>query len=931
MMTRLLLFRFCLVALLLGSALRSFAETSPRLYAVELSAQVSPSPARITLTWPADANATGYTVDRKLPTAQTWSRVGTLAGTATSYVDAAVTSGSRYEYQVIKSVPYSTSGYGYITAGIQVNPVESRGKVVLLVDNTHAAALTNELKRLESDLVGDGWVVLRHDVARTMTPPQVKAIIKADYNADPQNVRSVFIFGHVAVPYSGDHNPDMHPDHKGAWPTDAYYADMDGVWTDTTVNTTTAEKLWNRNTPGDGKFDQSALPSAVELEVGRVDLYNMTCFANKTPSRSELDLLRQYLNKDHNYRHVKFSLKRRGLVCDNFGEMNGEAFAANGWRNFAPFFGAANSFQALYGEFFPKLTAGDYLFSYGTGGGGFYTCNGVGSSDDFAVNDVKTVFSFLFGSYFGDWDNESGFLRAPLGSTSYTLVSGWAGRPHWFMHPMGLGETIGYTARLSQNNRPNGVYRPNLFAGGTHVSLMGDPTLRLHTAIPPSNLAVTAAATGNALTWQASTDTNLVGYFVYRAASPAGPFARISGTSAVSGTTFADATGLATHAYMVRAIKLENEASGTYYNLSQGIFPGGAEVTPAPTPTPTPTPTPAPNGPAATFVSRDATSLGSWRGVYGAEGHQVIGHTRELPAYVTAGASGHTGYAWTWTTMDLSGMERTNDVRRIAYCWKSDSSFELQTLFKDDQTHRVSLYFLDWDMANRTQTVQVLNADTLAVLATETVSNFADGVYLTWDVKGRVKFRFTRVSGGSAVLSGFFFDAATVAAPAPATAAEFLGVDKTTGGTWKGSYGAEGQSIVADAATVPSYATVSAQNASQWIWQYSSADARATQRATQDSRLAACWYSGASFDVEVNVTGGAAKTVSFYCVDWDYDGRLQNVELIDAETGQVLHATSLSNFGGGAYLKYRIKGRVKARFTRVASSNAVVSGVFFDP
>src|SRR6185436_8869270 len=114
-----------------------------------------------------------------------------------------------------------------------------------------------------------------------------------------------------------------------------------------------------------------------------------------------------------------------------------------------------------------------------TGGGGYYTCNGVGSSDDFSTNDIQSVFTMFFGSYFGDWDNESDFLRAPLGSTTYGLTAAWAGRPHWFFHHMGLGETIGYSTRLSQNN--NGLYSP-VSSGSrqVHIALMGDPTLRMH-------------------------------------------------------------------------------------------------------------------------------------------------------------------------------------------------------------------------------------------------------------------------------------------------------------------------------------------------------------------------------------------------------------------------------------------------------------------
>jgi hypothetical protein len=69
----------------------------------------------------------------------------------------------------------------------------------------------------------------------------------------------------------------------------------------------------------------------------------------------------------------------------------------------------------------------------------------------------------------------------------------------------------------------------------------------------------------------------------------------------------------------------------------------------------------------------------------------------------------------------------------------------------------VSAYFLDWDHRGRAQTVEVLDADTGAVLDTRTVSGFAEGQYLTWDLSGRVQIRVTNLGGVNAVLSGLFF------------------------------------------------------------------------------------------------------------------------------------------------------------------------------
>jgi hypothetical protein len=824
-------------------------ETDPKFYAVEVSAAVQAVPPEIRLSWPGDPNATAYTVYRKFPDESSWGAGTTIPGNATGHVDRDVAVGSVYEYQIIKSTGRGYEGHGYLCAGIQVPLVDSRGKVILVVAGTHALELAGELERLQEDLAGDGWIVLRRDVSPTDTPAKVKSIIRSDYTADPTNVKSVFLFGHVPVPYSGNFNPDAHPDHQGAWAADAYYGDIDGNWTDNSVNTTSAERPYNHNVPGDGKWDQNDLPSDVELEVGRVDLHNMTCFANKTPARSELDLLRQYLNKDHNFRHGRLPVARRGLVCDNFGERDGEAFAASGWRNFAPFFGADNVSAVAGWNYFPNVSAQGYLWSYGTGGGGWVTCDGIGSSDDFARTDIQSVFTLFLGSYFGDWDNESNFLRAPLGSTSYGLTAAWAGRPHWFLHHMALGATIGHSTRVSQNNGPGGLYSPrNYGTRQVHVALMGDPTLRMHPVLPPSGISVVPVSDGFELVWQASADTDVEGYQVYRSDSRFGPFTRLTGADPIQATTFTDRVAPANFTYMVRTVKLERSGSGTYYNASQGIFftlngspprGGGTPLATAPTDPASLIATtigpaqidlrwrdgssnetgfkierkfgasgifeevaqvgpdvtswsstglqsatryffrvaayndvgasgysaeasamtaPLPNTAAtARFVGTDATTKGSWAGLYGRNGYHMPARSSD-PAYSRPGFIGASSWTWEEPSDDPRALQDAETGERSAGCWFAENSFTIELNVSDLQDHRVGVYFLDWDSTERTQTVEILDAASGAVLSSQSVSNFSQGTYLFWEIKGNAAIRISKAGGANAVLSGLFFD-----------------------------------------------------------------------------------------------------------------------------------------------------------------------------
>jgi hypothetical protein len=551
--------------LFLASSLLFAGQAKAQAYeaSVRASAAVQASPPQITLNWLPLYSVTGYQIWRKLKGATSWgSPVATLGAQALTWTDNNVAVGTSYEYKIVRTTVNVGNGYAYINAGIELPMVESRGKLILLVDDYFSGPLAGQLAQLQKDLEGDGWAVLRHDVSRNASVPSIKSIVVGDYNADPSNTRMVFLIGHVPVPYSGDMAPDGHWEHQGAWSADVYYGDVDGTWTDNTANVTYAVDPRNHNVPGDGKFDQSNIPSSVELAVGRVDFHDLPVF-----SQDELTLMGNYLTKLHNWKVKAFTAVPRGLVDDNFQGMDG-AFAANGYRGFSPLVGNDN---VQDNDYFGTLSSQSWLWSYGCGGGYWDSANGVGHSSDFAANYVHSVFTILFGSSFGDFDCENDFMRSALGSGT-VLTAFWAGYPNWFFHHMAMGETIGYSTRLTQNNG-NGLYAPaNPSAGQVHIALMGDPTLRMAMVGPPSNVTGTVAGSSVQLSWSASLD-QVLGYHVYRYVTGTQSWQRLT-PAAITGTTYTDNVAGAgdTVRYMVRALKLEQGPSGSYYNLSLGAF-----------------------------------------------------------------------------------------------------------------------------------------------------------------------------------------------------------------------------------------------------------------------------------------------------------------------------------------------------------------------
>ncbi len=533
---------------------------STRDISVELTAKIKVDTPSIILQWtPSDA-ATQYQVFRKDKNAVSWGTIrATLDGSAKQYTDTNVEIGKSYEYKITRSGSGFT-GYGYINSGIQVGQTDFRGKCILLIDTTYVNELSFYISRLVDDLTGDGWEIITLLTSRTSSPSEIKTKIVQVYNQDKINTKVLFILGHVPVPYSGNINPDGHPDHLGAWPADVFYADMDGNWTDISINNNASGDPRNRNLPGDGKFDQSTLPSNAELQVGRVDFANMPAFQD-----SELNLIKKYLDKDHAYRHKKFVADKRAVIDDNFGYFSGEAFAASGWRNFGPLVGTEN---VTSDDYFTSMSDKSYQWSYGCGGGTYTSAGGIGSTDNFKSSDLKGVFTMLFGSYFGDWDAQNNFLRAPLAQGT-TLTNVWAGRPHWYFHHMGLGENIGYSVKLTQNN--SSLYYTHYAGRFVHISLMGDPTLRNDVLEAVKNLQLAKENHHIKLKWTPPSE-KVEGYHVYVKQPNSPNFIKLN-RSLIKDTLFTDSCLLykGNYQYMVRGVKLEITPSGSYYNLSQGI------------------------------------------------------------------------------------------------------------------------------------------------------------------------------------------------------------------------------------------------------------------------------------------------------------------------------------------------------------------------
>jgi Glycoside hydrolase family 44/Bacterial Ig-like domain (group 3) len=434
----------------------------------------------------------------------------------------------------------------------------------------------------------------------------------------------------------------------------------------------------------------------------------------------------------------------------------------------------------------------------------------------------------------------------------------------------------------------------------------------------------------------------------------------------------------------------------------------------------------------ATFLGKDTATEGSWIGVYGSQGYNIINATNgvDYPSYATVTTAGNTPYTWAANTNVVQALQDPSGPGRIAAAWYASSSFTVDVDLTDGQAHDIELYLLDYDSTSRSEQIVFTNANTHAVLSTQTVSSFHSGVYLNYTVSGNVLITFTKTGGANAVLSGLFFDPSTTTSVStstsvgsslnpsttgqsvtftatvsdtsggvptgsvtfydgstdlgpgstlsgsgnsatstlttsaltagshsiravytptgnfasssgsltqtvnnPSATATYNGKDTTTEGSWIGVYGSQGYNVInaANGVDYPSYATVTTAGNTPYTWAADTKLVPALQDPSGSGRIAAAWYASTRFTVDVDLTDGQAHNIELYLLDYDSTSRSEQIVFSDANTHAVLSIQTVSSFHTGVYLSWTISGNVLITITKKGGSNAVLSGLFFDP
>jgi hypothetical protein len=558
------------------------------------AAETSISPPSIRLSRPNRVSAKGLNsvyIERRRLGQSEW-RILEENFTEASWTDHDVHHGGIYEYR-LRDTDFDNTDFRRVTltVGIDLQPIHFRGNVLLVTEAGLPQALGSDYLQFKSDLTGDGWNVIEIDAQRhhetnwlqnTTEINRIREEARAIYEAAPAYPNVMLILGHVPVPRSGLGAFDGHGNHRGAWTADSYYGSFnDTYWTDSATRQSQANPILE-NLPNDKKWDQDHLPRVVEIPIGRIDFSDLHSFAeadfldlaDNDPWTLEVALTRQYLQKNHRYRHGLTPVKNRISYFNGLGFLplnNGEFQAVN---LASSIFGLGEAHavatRPLYENVpimfgYHEMRASPFGIQLGWEyGRASTTYNHYTWHLNQAQNEPSVLFYMMFGSWFGDWNlTDENWLRGVLATPNYGLISAYYPK-FWKLQKMALGAP--FAVAMLEMGDTTDIYReaPRM------LSIMGDPTLRIHPIVPPSNVTGKLVSDQVELNWEASTEEGCR-YFIYRKDPVEGY--QLLNSSPIEETSFVDDDpSFIDPTYMVRAVKTQTTGSGNYSNLSQAAY-----------------------------------------------------------------------------------------------------------------------------------------------------------------------------------------------------------------------------------------------------------------------------------------------------------------------------------------------------------------------
>lgn len=525
-------------------------------------------------------------VNKRLLGTNSWSNAASNITPGTGHwIDTNVSAGEVWEYQVKRNNTWSFASTNYSAVGYTLGALLTdnsvyKGQMILLVAQDIPTNLATKYFRLKKELTNEGWFVNELIVPKATSWDSgnqvvtIKNQIQNIYNAAPttDKPKVLFILGHVPMPRSGSANvvaPDDHSQNAGARGCDGYYADMNGVYTDTaTFNPGGLTTPLAINQPNDFKWDQDYFPSNLEMAFGRVDFADIT-----DVTTSELGLIENYLDRLSNYRNVNTGFDMGDKSAFNLGYNNSNDASYRTLLNVSK---PENVYQKTDASNHNQWVQNNGPFKV-------YMQNVlVPSITDWQTYGMNATVYSSDQSYwgFGDVPQPSGVfsrIRALLGVDTKCLVALWTTTSIGLFHQACNGQSIGQSLLHTMNHnttnqhleKPQQQYDTEAWWNRTHFEIWGDPTISLYQVKPVNNLTLTNVSGNPVLQWTPSSDTAVLGYHIYESNTELGVYQRIS-SAPITASNFTIPNYNPNYWYMVKAIKIVESGCGKLLQSSIG-------------------------------------------------------------------------------------------------------------------------------------------------------------------------------------------------------------------------------------------------------------------------------------------------------------------------------------------------------------------------
>ena len=163
---------------------------------------------------------------------------------------------------------------------------------------------------------------------------------------------------------------------------------------------------------------------------------------------------------------------------------------------------------------------------------------------------------------------------------------------------------------------------------------------------------------------------------------------------------------------------------------------------------------------------------------------------------------------------------------------------------------------------------------------------------------------------------------------------KFLGRNDKRAGSWKREVGHDGYVMFNKIAggqhlqKLPPYIASLTTAADHCVWNQSEDPRNLEDPEGKAPRIAACEYSGNEALIDIRAAKNIVNHLSIYFLDFDKLSRKDHVQFYSGD--DLLYETDVADFGNGAWMEFEVAGSVLIKLQNACTTNAVVSGVFWD-